>query len=360
MRIIRVNDSPVEIRSEVLHVKRKAGVDIWVEAVIANGLLVDEFLLSGKRANPAECKFAENVPAKVNVVTSRLPHPWDYVSIAFQAAKQKVDVLHACLPSPAAALSVIFPGCAKIKVTFLVGDPEHTLGIKYGVLGSFIGKVCDCLTRIAIRKADIAVFVSHALKEKYGKGKEKVLTVPDAKYFKKDVRTPEFCPVHQPPRVMFAGRLSAEKGLDVLMEALEPEWELWVAGSGQLEEEVSARGKYFGWVSPDRLRELMRQVDVVVVPSYTEGLPNIILDAIMNGIPVVGSSVGGIPEVLRNGRAGALVAPGQPNDLREAIRKILYEDKYRRKIIAEAHDVACAYACDVSIKPLVDAIKELL
>lgn len=358
--IMRVADAPVELRNGIFYLPRQIGISSWVKAMVSNGLPITDILLVGRQAEPGECNFAEVVPARARIVTSKLPFPWYFFSTAYWASRQEIDVLYAMLPCPTAALSLILPGRARIKVGLLVGYPDHSLKIKYrGVLGFFIGKVSDWLTRFGLKRTDITLFLSNALKEKYAKTKEKVLVIPDSKYLQKDVRTPVLCPVHQPPRVMYAGRLSPEKGLEVLLNSLDPEWELWVAGAGPLEEKVRTRGKCFGWVSLEQLWELLRQVDVLVLPSYTEGLGNVLLDAMMNGIPVVGSSVGGIPEVLRNGRAGVLVPPGQPDALREAIKRILHDDELRKKIIMEGHKVACAYALDVALSPLVDAIKEL-
>ena len=101
------------------------------------------------------------------------------------------------------------------------------------------------------------------------------------------------------------------------------------------------------------------QVDVLVLPSYTEGLPNVLLDAMLCGIPVVASSVGGIPDLVRGGKAGLLVPPGNPEALREALEKMLTDELLRTRIIRQGNQVAQDYAIDVAIKPLVRSIKEL-
>lgn len=124
-----------------------------------------------------------------------------------------------------------------------------------------------------------------------------------------------------PVQLVFVGRLSIEKGLHVLLDAWAhtpcPEsLALTVVGDGAerdaLEETVRDRGlqssvRFVGYV--DDPSSYYRSADALVLPSYREGLPMTLLEALASGLPVLASRVGGIPEVLPVG-AGELVTAG--------------------------------------------------
>jgi glycosyltransferase involved in cell wall biosynthesis len=76
----------------------------------------------------------------------------------------------------------------------------------------------------------------------------------------------------------------------------------------------------------------MGLMDVLVVPSLTEGSPLIVLEAMAAGIPVVASAVGGIPDQLRNGQEGILVPPDDPDALGEALGALLRDPAYARRL----------------------------
>jgi len=134
-------------------------------------------------------------------------------------------------------------------------------------------------------------------------------------------------------RVLNVGRLSAEKGQELLLravEALSPEFpglRLWFAGVGPLEQRlrrlaielgVGERVRFLGYVAD--MPSLYRQVDLVVQSSLTEGLPNVMLEVAYLGVPVVATDVGGTAEVIEHRRTGWLIDSGSMAAIREGIR----------------------------------------
>jgi glycogen(starch) synthase len=125
-----------------------------------------------------------------------------------------------------------------------------------------------------------------------------------------------------PPRLLCLGRLVPEKGFDIALRtlaALIPRWSgarLLVAGDGparaDLEQYAADLGlgdavEFTGWVAPHEVATLVNTATVVLMPSRREGLPLVALEAASMARPVVGTRVGGLPEVILHGETGLLV-----------------------------------------------------
>jgi glycosyltransferase involved in cell wall biosynthesis len=145
--------------------------------------------------------------------------------------------------------------------------------------------------------------------------------------------------------VLAAGRLSPEKGFAVLVDAAaevcraDPSAGFAVFGEGtlrpELERHVARLGLAGRFVMPGfrtDLDALVPAADVVALPSFTEGLPNVALEAGAAGVPVVATAVGGTPEVIADGETGYLVPPGDPAALAARLGELLRDPRLRRKM----------------------------
>src|SRR5205085_12513615 len=132
--------------------------------------------------------------------------------------------------------------------------------------------------------------------------------------------------------VLFAGRRSAEKGIEELL-APTAGMNVVIAGDGPLRHLVPGG---LGFVPHDELERLYARAAVVVLPSYREGLPLCVLEAMAHGRPVVASAVGGIPELVEDGVTGYLAEPGDVEGLRAALRRLLDDPTLRRRMGAAA------------------------
>jgi glycosyltransferase involved in cell wall biosynthesis len=126
--------------------------------------------------------------------------------------------------------------------------------------------------------------------------------------------------------VLYLGRLSREKGIETLLRAhaaAQGSWPLVVAGTGPLADEFKAKypaARFVGHVAGDVLGETIAGAAAAVVPSeWFENCPMSVLEAMAHGKPVVGSRMGGIPELVADGRTGLLFAPGDVNELKEKL-----------------------------------------
>jgi glycosyltransferase involved in cell wall biosynthesis len=141
--------------------------------------------------------------------------------------------------------------------------------------------------------------------------------------------------------VLYAGYHVPEKGVDVLVESIphlarmgRDDVHLVMVGGGELLEplraRVSALGlrgrvRLLGWAMPKDIPEYMAACDVFCLPSLREGCPNVVLEALASGRPVVASRVGGVPELVREGEGGngVLVAAGKPEALAAGLKQAL-------------------------------------
>ncbi|HEY4942145.1 MAG TPA: glycosyltransferase family 4 protein [Rhizomicrobium sp.] len=146
-----------------------------------------------------------------------------------------------------------------------------------------------------------------------------------------------------PVRVVFVGRISAEKGLPDLLEAWrglgDGKAELLLYGQGPQEDELrkaiaetqlGATVKLCGYTSNPA--EIYRDADIFVLPSLAEGNSNAILEAMNAGLPVVSTGVGGTPILVGPAGADYIVAPGDRPALARALRELIGDEGKRRAL----------------------------
>lgn len=140
-------------------------------------------------------------------------------------------------------------------------------------------------------------------------------------------------------RLVFLGRLTPEKGLTFLLRAMPavverfPSVELAIVGDGpqreELEDLVESLGlestvKFTGKVSHERVQELMRTATAGLVPSiWTENSPVSIYESMIAGLPMIGSRIGGIPDLIDDGRTGFLFEPRNETEIAASITRFL-------------------------------------
>lgn len=170
--------------------------------------------------------------------------------------------------------------------------------------------------------------------------------------------------------VLFLGRLSTEKGFFDLLEAAAivrqriPGFKLQCGGVGDINE-VMARIKklgmednieLLGWVEDEERRKLLNRTAAFVLPSYIEGVPMGILEAMAAGVPVISTTVGGIPEVIDCGVDGILMEPGDINALANAIASLLRNAEMRVDMgVAARQKIAQRFSAE-KVLPQLEAI----
>ncbi len=143
--------------------------------------------------------------------------------------------------------------------------------------------------------------------------------------------------------ILFLGFISEKKGaLDIPRVAEQvlrilPEVQFVIAGSGEqervesrLSSDTLAHISFPGWVRGREKELLLKEADIFFLPSYYEGMPMSILEAMGNGLPVVSTRVGGIPRLIKDGVNGLLLEPGDTTGMAEAIISI-FSDRAKQR-----------------------------
>jgi glycosyltransferase involved in cell wall biosynthesis len=168
-------------------------------------------------------------------------------------------------------------------------------------------------------------------------------------------------------RLLFVGWLEREKGVFELIEALAHipgtrGMTLDVVGDGRAAEaarrlvaERTLAGvvRFHGWLEPAAVRDALRQADVFVLPSWAEGLPNAMIEAMAAGLAVIVSRVGSIPDVVVDGESGLLVNPRDVDSLRQALVRIADDRPLRERLAKAAHRLAVR---EFSVETAVDRL----
>ncbi len=243
----------------------------------------------------------------------------------------------------------------------------QTHGYKANVLGYFLEKICKRpwigfahgytdedvkvrlyhkLDRFVLRYPDIVVAVSSALKQlliKSGVSEENIRIIYNA--IDKDELKPDMSPdevrgkfgIKQGEKLIgVVGRLSPEKGQGIFLQAFKqvisrtPSIRGIIIGDGQEKErlinfccENGLKDKIIFTGYQKNIANFYQIMDLLVLPSFSEGLPNVALEAMSFKVPVIATSVGGVPEIILDGKNGLIVPLGNPVIMAEKIIQLL-------------------------------------
>ncbi len=212
-------------------------------------------------------------------------------------------------------------------------------------------RMYERLDRWMLRRMDRVVCVSRAQADKVihaGVRPERIAVIHNAIHTERFVEVDPggrsrlleyFAPAERPAIhqvVGAAGRLSPEKGFDVLIDAAtevlsrNPEVGFVVFGDGVLRDSLQSRidrldikNRFLLAGFSDQLDDLMPHFSLFVQSSHTEGLPNVLLEALSAGVPVIATEVGGTREILGDNLAGRLVKPGDARALARQIENAI-------------------------------------
>jgi glycosyltransferase involved in cell wall biosynthesis len=196
---------------------------------------------------------------------------------------------------------------------------------------------------LAVRRARHVVTPSEYLRSlalRWGLEPDRVSVVPNP-------LPPTVETVEKAATFAFAGRLTAAKSLGTALEAVAQLQDATFAILGDGEERAALerraaelglgeRVRFLGAQPRERVLAVFRGAEAVVLSSEWENFPHILVEALAEGTPVVATRVGGVGEIVEDGRNGLTVEPGNPNALAEALRRLLADDELRARMRAAA------------------------
>lgn len=217
----------------------------------------------------------------------------------------------------------------------------------YSLVEKIFRKMYVSIDRKIVERADRVIAVSNAcaqeLREWYGLKK-------DIEVIYNGVDTTFFIPGNSnrdETYILYSGALITKKGLPDLIRSATyicqeyPDMKFVLAGDGPLEKQLKGlvhqlgldnNFSFVGYIDRDELLAYYQNATICVLPSYHEGLPTVLLEAMSCGIPTVATSVAGNSEVVKDGETGFLVPPKEPKRLAEAILTLLGDQKLRQEM----------------------------
>jgi len=172
--------------------------------------------------------------------------------------------------------------------------------------------------------------------------------------------------------LLFLARLEKEKGIFELIEACDSliyrgyQIRLLIAGKGRAEKEILARVKnkeyikILGYVMGKDKAQVFSESDIYILPSYTEGMPNSVLEAMAFGLPVIVTPVGGLPDIIKEGDNGYFIPIGNSIVLAETIIRLINDKNLMYNISLYNYNEAQKYYASNVVKRIENIYTELL
>lgn len=262
------------------------------------------------------------------------------------ALKYKPDLLHAVMES--------YAGIALWISSFLTKIPR-ILTLQSGDLddASKQNRIPGWLWKKIHTTPNKVTAISNFLKKRalnLGVLEEKIEIVPNGVDF---TEAKSITAEKNPRRIVCVGRLSWEKGHEYLFGAMPeilksfPDARLVLAGAGAREAELKELAEktgiagvidFLGNLPHNEVISEIKKAEVFICPSLAEGLGIVFIEAQACGTPVIGTNVGGIPDVIENGRTGILVPPRDSSAIAEAIKRIFEDKAFAEEIVKNANE----------------------
>lgn len=170
-------------------------------------------------------------------------------------------------------------------------------------------------------------------------------------------------------KILFLGRVGERKGVYDIIKLVPKiierysDAEFIIAGDGEVEQirklveekQLDNNVKILGWTSGEDKINLIREATIYLLPSYNEGMPISILEAMANQLPIVSTIIGGIPQLVKDGEEGYLFEAGDLNGFEKAIEKVLSSEKERARLGRNSFDkVDKCFNLEKNINKLID------
>ena len=292
----------------------------------------------------------------------------------------KWDILWLPFAHPISWIAIFLAKYHKIRFFCTIrGDHVKDMKYRYGGIKKLAAlttaKINDYLFPLMIK--DIPIFVAgNSLYSRYKGISNLVFKMFPTLVSKKNIRLQcnHITPLKKALKLLYVGRLEPEKGVEYLIEALDRlrktegiEFHLDIVGSGpdrnilKKKKEESGVNRYvifFGHIpSGPNLFEIYERSDIFVLPSLTEGAPQVLYEAMAKGLPIIATAVGGVPDIIKDGENGLLIPPANPEAIAEAILYLINDEELRIKLIKNALETVKEFTLEKQTHKMVSILQ---
>lgn len=294
--------------------------------------------------------------------TCSVPEMAAYVAAGFfpawrLACREKPDVIHAhfAVPTGALAFAVSRLTGRPYVLTAHLGDVPGGVPEQTAHLFRLVDPVARIFWKNAARVTAVSTFVAGLARRAYGVDAVTIRNGLPAR--------PMVCPpqANPRPRLLLVGRLSVQKNPLLAVRALalvrDLDWSLDVIGEGplgaDLREEIKTlslqdRVTLHGWLAGDAVSALMERSDILLMTSLHEGLPMVGVEALHHGLAVIGSAIGGLQDVVEEGKNGFL-CPLEPEAFAARIREVVTDQVRLTALRQASRELAGRFDLDASV-----------
>ncbi|MTJ48421.1 glycosyltransferase family 4 protein [Dolichospermum sp. UHCC 0259] len=279
------------------------------------------------------------------------------IKLLWRLITQKIDIVYIHLSDGGSLIrkSII----ALIGLIFNKPVFIHTHGAEFHVTYSRLPKWAkQCLSSL-FRRCNGFIVLSTIWQDFYvtnlGLNPQRVFVLPNPTELPMTV--PQRCNIEK-VTLLFCGRVGERKGAFDLIKAFanlpyatKNRSELILAGDGDIEQgqelvkslNLVDNITFLGWVDSKQRDSLLNQADVFILPSYNEGLPMAILEAMGWGLPIISTPVGGIPELVITNKNGWLVTPGNIKQLSQVMQSLVENEELRLSLGKNARETVMPF-----------------
>ena len=246
------------------------------------------------------------------------------------------DVIHVHFAVPAGVLAWALSKISGIPyvLTVHLGDVPGGVAEKTGEWFRWVYPFTRLIWRNASHIAAVSEFTRSLALENYRVDIQVIPNGVDVAALKPE----RICPNH-PPRIIFAGRFMPQKNplqvVHTLNELRELPWQCVMIGNGPLLEDVTQavaenglqdRFQFTGWLGGTGVLDLFEKSDILFMPSLSEGLPVVGVEALAKGLAIIASQVGGFVDIVANRENGFLIPPEDVTGFSTALRELLSDE----------------------------------
>jgi L-malate glycosyltransferase len=262
------------------------------------------------------------------------------------------DIIHTHFAVPSGALAWILSMVTGIPyiLTAHLGDVPGGVPEKTGKWFRWIEPFTDPIWKNAKKVIAVSEHTRQLALQHYSVDVEVVPNGADVKHL-----APSIIKVNKPPRLIFAGRFVPQKNpfaiIQVLSQLKDLDWTCSMLGDGPLLEDVkreiektgmSERFSLPGWVTPDTVLEHFSKSDILFMPSLSEGLPVVGVQALATGLAIVASEIGGFLDLVDSGKNGYLIDVQDIPAFSRALREVISNPKvllqFREASLEKSHE----------------------